>query len=157
MASSVAPTPASHPIPSEISIVSLSSPSHSASECRQGFSGQVIRGYYKDAGWLWVRNVNDPQVSSARGSPDCDSRSIHSGPILSRVRKNLLDLGFRDLVLIDVWHLGLGMDVVSNTPNLSFVESSGLTTKLSRAASAASAGAVCYACSACRPDRFVMR
>ena len=51
---------------------------------------------------------------------------------LPGVRENLLDFGLRDLVSIDVWHLGLGMDVVPKVHNLSFADSSSLTTKLSR-------------------------
>ena len=123
----IARTPVSRPTSSETSIASLSSPSHAAPECRQGFPGQIMRCYYKDASWLWVRDVNDSQVSSTRGPPDRYSRPIPPRPILPGVRENLLDFGLRDLVSIDVWHLGLGMDVEPKVHNLSFADPSGLT------------------------------
>jgi hypothetical protein len=75
------------------------------------FSFQRISANDKGAVFVWIRDINDPQIASGTSLPKGNSRALAARSILSGELQNLLDFVFLDAMSVDVRQARLRIDI----------------------------------------------
>src|SRR5262245_32396363 len=78
---------------------------------RQRLTFESIRRDHENAVWLGVRNVDDSEVAARLGSTDRDARALVAQAVFAWIDQDLLHLGLRDVVAVDVGLVCAGVEV----------------------------------------------